>query len=201
VVRRPGQASRLEQKEGETMTIHIPSKSNELASDQKLIAGIQKHLTTASVVLAGTTYTGAALVEQVQARLSAVNSTLAARATWQAAVKAEEDTLASSQGFLAGLRKALYTMFSNVDDLADFGLVPHKKAVLTPAERVAATAKAKATRAARHTMGKVQKKAITGASASPVGGSSSATPVAPTVVAPATTGAAPSVSGSGTPHA
>jgi hypothetical protein len=195
------------------MSIRIPTKSSELADDQKLIAGIQKHFASASVLLNGTTYTGASLVTSVQARVTVVNATLAARATWQAAVKAEEAELESSQPLLNALRKALFTMFSNIDDLADFGLVPHKKPVLTPAERVAATAKAKATRAARHTMGKVQKKAITGVVPSPATGSSSVAPpvappvaalapaVAPPLVAPVATGSAAAASGTGTPHA
>ena len=46
--------------------------------------------------------------------------------------------------------------------LADFGLPVRKKGVLTPAQRIAATAKAKATRAARHTMGPKQKATVTG---------------------------------------
>jgi hypothetical protein len=45
-----------------------------------------------------------------------------------------------------------------VDALATFGLTPRKPRVVSPEARVAAAAKAKATRAARHTMGKKQKK-------------------------------------------
>ena len=54
-------------------------------------------------------------------------------------------------------------MFAGLfDTLADFGLSPRKVAVVSPEARVAAVAKTKATRAARHTMGAKQKKAIQG---------------------------------------
>ena len=49
--------------------------------------------------------------------------------------------------------------------LADFGLPVRKKGVLTPAQKLASAAKARATRLARHTMGSKQKAAITGAPA------------------------------------
>ena len=49
-----------------------------------------------------------------------------------------------------------------VDTLADFGLTARAKHVATPEEKLASTDKAKATRAARHTMGSKQKAAIKG---------------------------------------
>jgi hypothetical protein len=167
------------------MNNHIPTKKNEVANDQLLISGIQKHFASGSIILNGTSYTGPALVSAVQARLSAVNATIAAKATWQAAVKAEDEELLTSQSFLNALRKSLYTMFTDINDLADFGLKPHKKPALTPAERVVAAAKAKATREARHTMGAVQKKAIKGTAAPPAtGASSGSSPVTPVASAP-----------------
>jgi hypothetical protein len=154
---------------GETMSIHKPSKKSEIASDQKLIAGIEKHLEGISVMILGTTYTGSQLVQEVRARLDAVEANLVARARWQTAVQAEQRQLANSQSTMNLLRRALHTMFKAADDLADFGLTPHRRATLTPAERVAAVAKAKATRAARHTMRKRQRQAIHGVLMSPAG--------------------------------
>jgi hypothetical protein len=62
------------------------------------------------------------------------------------------------------MRQALLVAFADqVDVLADFGLTGRKTRVVTPEEKVTAAAKARATRAARHTMGKRQKAAIKGA--------------------------------------
>jgi hypothetical protein len=59
---------------------------------------------------------------------------------------------------LAGLKQALLVAFAGqIDALADFGLTPRKVHVFTPEQRIAAAAKSRATRAARHTMGSKQK--------------------------------------------
>jgi hypothetical protein len=52
---------------------------------------------------------------------------------------------------------------SQLDTLVAFGLTARAKHVATSEEKLAATAKAKATRAARHTMGSRQRAAIKGA--------------------------------------
>jgi hypothetical protein len=175
------------------MSTVTPSKNQEIATDRLLIAGTQKHLKGASVFVNGTTYTGPEIEQRIQARLDAVTATMAARAAWLAAVKAEEQALSESQAFYNSYKRGLYNMFAAVDDLADFGLAPHKKSVMTPDEKVAAAAKAKATRAARHTMGKRQRLAITGAH--PVASSSPTTPaVAPSASSPPREAVAPSPS-------
>src|SRR3979409_1544989 len=64
---------------------------------------------------------------------------------------------------LRGLREHLLNVFGDTSPaLADFGLAPPKKPVTTPEKKDAAADKMRATRAARHTMGKKQKKAIKG---------------------------------------
>jgi hypothetical protein len=177
------------------------NKANEAASDGLLIAGIQKHLATTAVLVNGTSYASADLVKQVQARLDAVNTTIANRAAWQASVKSEEQELLQTQPFLNALKKAIYTMFSDIDTLADFGLTPHKKAVISPAERVVMAAKAKATRAARHTLGSKQKAAITGSVSSPAVASSPATPPTATAATPPAPPAVATTSGTGASQA
>jgi hypothetical protein len=175
------------------------NKSTEVADDSLLVAGIQKHLAGASVILNGTTYTGAELVKALQSRIDAVNTTLATQATWRAAVKAESTQLLQSLSLVNALRKAIYTMFSDIAMLADFGLTPHKTPELTPAERIAATAKAKATRAARHTMGSQQKKAVKGTVTPPV--TTSSTPVTPATPAGSAGSPAPTTAPSAAPVA
>jgi|HubBroStandDraft_1064217.scaffolds.fasta_scaffold205765_2 hypothetical protein len=151
-----------------------PNKQDEIAADLLLIAGVQKHFATTTVTLNGTSYTGSALVTLLQARVNAINATIGTKASWQTAVKAQDAELAESQSVVNTLKKTIYAMFPDTASLADFGLAPHKKPVISPAERVEMAAKAKATRAARHTMGSQQKKAVTGsASGASVSGSSS----------------------------
>jgi hypothetical protein len=120
-----------------------PNKQEEIAADQLLIAGLQKHFASTALTLNGTSYTGPALVTLLQARISAINAAIAARATWQTAVTAQETELAGSQSIIGTLKKTLYAMFPDAASLADFGLTPHKKPVITPAERVEMVAKAR----------------------------------------------------------
>ena len=72
-----------------------------------------------------------------------------------------------------------------MDTLADFGLTARAKHVATPEEKIASAAKAKATRAARHTMGSKQKAAIKG----------TVTPTAPTTAASPCSDAQPDAAG------
>ena len=61
------------------------------------------------------------------------------------------------------MKQGLLVAFAGqLDTLADFGLTARAKHVATPEEKLASTAKAKATRAARHTMGSRQRAKIKG---------------------------------------
>jgi hypothetical protein len=140
------------------------NRTDQVAADQKLIDGLTKHAATiTSLVIAGATFTTSEIVGKVQARVDDAIAVRSTRATWQNAVKKEKDGRLASRTFVSGLKQALLVAFSGqIDALADFGLTARKPRVLTPQQKSAATAKAKATRAARHTMGKVQKSKITG---------------------------------------
>ena len=129
-----------------------------------MLSGLEKHTQDlVSLLIAGTTYTKADLQTTLQARIDALTFVQSKKAEWQAAIKADYAERASTKMFLAGLRQALLVAFAgSVDNLADFGLVGRKPANVTPQERIAAAQKAKATRAARHTMGKKQKEPIKG---------------------------------------
>jgi hypothetical protein len=162
----------------------MATRLNRVALDHSLnllVAGIEKHLAGASLVVATTTYSSATLVTSFQSLTTAIQATATAKAAYQAAVKEEDALFAKIMPLVSGVRALVYQMYAGaIDTLADFGLTPHKKAVVTPEERAASIAKAKATRAARHTMGKNQKKAITGSvptQASPVSPASSVSPV------------------------
>jgi hypothetical protein len=132
--------------------------------DQKLIDGFNKHAQTIpSLLIGGTSLKTADIIGTLQARIAAANAAVSTRATWQTAVKADHDERAKTKTFVSGLRQAIQVAFAgSIDVLADFGLAPRKQRVVTPEEKAAASAKAKATREARHTMGSKQKKAIKG---------------------------------------
>jgi hypothetical protein len=84
-------------------------------------------------------------------------------ANWHATVLADRALRTSVTRVLRGLREHLLNVFGDTSPaLADFGLAPPKKPLTTPEKKAAAADKMRATRAARHTMGKKQKKAIKG---------------------------------------
>ena len=150
------------------------NRNDETAADQNLIDGLNKHAATIpSIVIGGASITTKDIVATLQSRIDSAKAAPSTRATWQAAVQADRAERDKTKTFVSGLRQALLVAFAGqVDTLADFGLTARKPRVVTPEQKLAAAAKAKATRAARHTMGKKQKAAIKGT-------------VAPTAPAPA----------------
>ena len=140
-----------------------------VSADQKLIDGLGKHASAIpNVVIGGVAQTTADIVAVLQARIASAHAADNTRATWQAAVAADRSERANTRQYVSRVRQALLLVFAGqVDALADFGLTGRKPRVITPEAQVAATAKAKATRVARHTMGKKQKAAIKGTAAPP----------------------------------
>jgi hypothetical protein len=167
-----------------------------LARDAQIIVGIQKHLQTpSSLPLAGSTYTPADLVKVVQSQIDQAGVVANAAAAWHAAVATQKALNAKLSPILRGLRQYVLNVYGPESPvLADFGFTPPKKRVVSPQTKVAAATKAKATRKARSTMGKVQKKGVkgdvTGITVTPT--TANAPPVAagspPTAGSPAATG-------------
>jgi len=146
-------------------TNNANNRTQQQAADQKLMDGITKHeQAISSLTIGGVAYKTADILAILQARIATANTTLSTRATWQSAVAADKGELTKTKTIVSGVRQAIQLMFAgSVDTLADFGLKPRKaRAVRTPAQKAAASAKAKATRAARHTMGSKQKAEIKG---------------------------------------
>jgi len=161
------------------------NKQKQLARDQSLIVGIPKRMASAQFLVNETTYTVAQAVTLLQGRVTAATSMVIAKAAYQAAAKAADVAESTTAATVSGLIEVIYVAYG--DDpaaLADFGLPARKKGVMTPAQRLAASAKAKATRAARHTMGPKQKAAITG-TVPAVTASEAASVVAPVTSVPA----------------
>ena len=150
---------------------------------QLLIAGIGKHLAgVTSITLAGVPYPPPALAKLFQELVDAINAATAARTAAHDALVAERAKSKAVDPVLAALKSYLLSVYSDAATLADFGLTPRKpRRARTQAEGAATAAKRRATRVARHTLGKRQKAAIHGAAASPTGGDGGA----PTAAAPA----------------
>ena len=165
-------------------------KSNHIqqqTADQNLINGLTKHESVlSSFLVGGTSFKTSDVITALQARLAAANTAQSTRATWLAAVKANATARASTQTLVSNAVQALKLMFAgSIESLAEFGLKPRKvRTAPTPEQKVAAAAKAKATRAARHTMGSTQKKSVKG----------TITTIAPPTSPSASTAAAPSAS-------
>ncbi len=140
------------------------SRNDKVAADQSLLDGINKHSAAMpTVIVSGAAVPLKDITDTLQARIQAARNVAPAKATWQVAVQADRDQRANSKTLVTVLKQALVLHFNGqVETLADFGLTGRKPTVVSPETRVAAAAKAKATRAARHTMGKKQKAKIKG---------------------------------------
>jgi hypothetical protein len=156
-----------------------------------LIAGTQKHTPSGSLTLVGATYTSTALVQLLQSLADALAAVDTAKAGWESALKNEASVAAQVKPVIQGYRDwVLATYGSAPSTLADYGMTPRKVPTpLTAEQKVARAAKAAATRKARNTMGKLQKKAVKGtvpatAPSTPSSTASSPVATAPTAAAP-----------------
>jgi hypothetical protein len=143
----------------------IKSNQNRIHTDQSLLSGIKEHLGKGgSLVIDGEKLSAAEIINLLQGRIDAAVHVTATRAAWQLAVKqnrAKEDETKQS---VSTIRQTILLMYASKNDvLADFGLSPRRaRRALTAAEKVDVTDKARATRQARHTMGKRQKETVKG---------------------------------------
>ncbi len=140
------------------------NRNDENTADQKLIDGLTKHAATIpAIVVGGASVATKDAITTLQSRIAPAKAATSTRATWRTAVQADRDEHAKTKTLVSGLKQALLVAFvGQVDALADFGLTGRKPRVVTPEAQVAAAEKAKATRAARHTMGTKQKAKIQG---------------------------------------
>jgi hypothetical protein len=160
------------------------TKGTAVTLAEHLIAGTNKHLaSTTPILLAGGSFTPAQITAQLQAFVSLRRDVESAQASTKAKLAAEKTDMPALRTFIRAFVtfvKAAYG--SQPDVLADFGMHPPKQPTPPTAEaKAAATAKRKATRAARHTMGPKQKKGVKGAV---VGITVTPITASPTVTAP-----------------
>jgi hypothetical protein len=173
------------------MSTEIKKRSEQIAADQAMAAGVQKFLVQYPALTVGSqSLTPAAIVTVLQNRINANVAVQTAEAAHTAAVKANLLERSQTSTFESALRQMVQGMFSqSPDTLAVFGLKPRKSTKKTVATKAETVAKAKATRAARHTMGSKQKLEITGAT---VAASNGSTPPASVVGANGSSSAAQS---------
>jgi hypothetical protein len=136
-----------------------------------LVAGTVKHAPSGTVTLANTTYATTDLVRVIQSLGDALDAVHAAKAGWQDALNRARDVGAKVIPVMRDYETWVAITYRGAPSmLADYGVVPAKvPAPLTAEEKATAAQRRRATRAARHTMGKNQKK--------DVGGVVTATPV------------------------
>jgi hypothetical protein len=146
------------------MALKMKNKGQVVVAAKQFIAGTTKHLAgVAQVTLLGGSLTPDQITSKLQALVDLRSGVDAAKATAMAKIAneaAQKPALLALMGALESFVKA--TFGSSPDVLADFGLAPKARAQVTVEAKAVAAAKRKATRAARHTMGPKQKKAITG---------------------------------------
>jgi hypothetical protein len=138
------------------------TKANRSDRTRQMIAGVQKHNGPA-IIVDGSSYAVADIVKALQGSIDATDATASAAAAFHQAVVAEQAANAKGDGVYQALRAILITQYkSQPGTLGDYGITLVSKQV--PAASTVATAveKRAATRAARHTMGKKQKLAVTG---------------------------------------
>ncbi len=135
------------------------------ASDQDLVAGLNNIASKiTSFVVGGEPVPTKDIAMQLQARVDTAKAAESARLAWRAAVKADRDERARTKALASVVKQTLLQCFAGqADVLGTFGLTPRNPRVVAPATQVIAAAKARATRAARHTMGRKQKADIVGA--------------------------------------
>jgi hypothetical protein len=144
------------------------SQNTVITALKQSIAGVQKRFPNATLLLGGTTFTTAQLVGFFQSLIDAITAAVAAKAARAEAVAnlhALEPKVMTVHGDLLAFVEA--TLGRSATVLADFGKQPSTRKTPTAAEKAAAVQKREATRAARHTAGPVQKKAVKGTATPP----------------------------------
>jgi hypothetical protein len=152
-------------------------------------AGIEKRI-TGNTTIGGVVYTPAALKAVFADANNAIDRAEALHKEWQDQVLATKSAVKTANAVFLSLRSYLVGQYGDSANaiLNDFGMeAPKSRTTKKVATKVAAVVKRDATRAVRHTMGKVQKKSVKGTVEVPV---APAAPAAPTP-APAASPAKP----------
>jgi hypothetical protein len=141
------------------------NRANRRDSYRLAVAGIDKYLATEpSLPIRGTSPTPLELKQALQGHIDDVDQADVARARWTDTVTAQRTSERRTMPMLSALKTFVTLKFGPdaVAVLADFGFTPAKQVQKTVETKKQAVEKSRATRTARHTMGKKQKKAVKG---------------------------------------
>jgi len=192
MVLRRGDRFVLREKENIIMSAAKVTKATLEQRVRGLVAGTQKHPPTGSLTVGGGTFTATTLVQLLQSLADALGAVDSAKASWQDALKNAADVNAKVGPVVQAYRSWVVATYGNAPStLADYGVTPRKVPTPLTAEQLVAKAeKAEATRKARNTMGKKQKKGVKGTvpAAAPVTSTTAVQPVtqSPVAAAPST---------------
>ncbi len=135
------------------------------AAFQALAVGLQATYQPSDTFnIAGQTLSRDDLVARLNSVIATIEATKAARQQWIGAVEQERQILPGANTLRQNLRGILEARVGGkgASGLTAFGFNPAKTPKRTVIDKATAVAKSAATRVARHTMGRVQKSAITG---------------------------------------
>jgi hypothetical protein len=140
------------------------SKASTLAFLQALVAGTKQHFPNGPITFGNATYTAASLEQLFSSLILAMTSLSAAQLSAKDAMANKRGVQAKVGPIVSAYKRFLVATFAGATQtLADFGVPPPKaKAPLSSAQRAAATAKARATRQARGTVGSKKKLTVKG---------------------------------------
>jgi hypothetical protein len=131
-----------------------------------VIAGVEKHFPSASLLLAGQTIPTAQLVLRIQQDIDATDAATLAHTAWIEKVQLERNAHQELAPLLRALQSSVFAQFGDAKEaasiLGDFGYSPRKVPQRPVATKAEAAAKNRATRTARHTMGTKQKQKVKG---------------------------------------
>lgn len=141
-----------------------PTKSAALAQVQALIAGTTKTFPNATLTFGNASVQSSSIIQDLQNLEKAMLALNAAESNAKDAMSALRTLEASVGPLLRAYKRFLLATYGTAtQQLAEFGLQPPKaRTPISTETRATATAKARATRAARGTKGKKQKAAIKG---------------------------------------
>jgi hypothetical protein len=186
-------------KESNVMKTNKPTNKD---LDNKAMSGADKHLASlTSITVGGTAYTVPTLKAVFQADIDATNAADAAGTQWKEQVIKAQAMRAQSARVRRALRAYLIGLYGAeaVGILEDFGFSPPKPpGPKTVGMKAQGVERAAATRKARHTMGKNQKKAVKGTITTIV--TEPASPVSPPAPAPVASAPTQGASGGTAPH-
>jgi hypothetical protein len=144
--------------------------------EESVVAALEKLAPEANIPIAGQVAASKDLRAKLSSHVSAMDASSDARAKLVQAVTADREQRAQIRPLLAAIRSYAAGVYGEGSpEFALFGFKPKKVGYRTAETKAQAVEKLRATRAARHTMGKRQRSGIHGTAASP-GGGTSATP-------------------------